>query len=180
MLRHFESLAPLLEHELLRAGYTSSLISKELNVPGSRFYQSFAVDIPTLLKQVFKGGYAESVGDNGNTVFHGQACQLEFLEGIGTKGVVPIEEIPLEKRSHIFTQNNRGIKLLHYHLDKLPSTWDFTLVLRRTTNGFVFITSFPGLPAMPLPSYRLAQKEYDKCKEYWDKHVFLVEKMTTT
>lgn len=180
MLRHFESVSPLLEQEFLRAGYTSSLIAKELNVPGSRFYESFAVDIPTLLKQVFKGDYVEFLGDNGNTILHVKACQFDFKEGIGTKGVLPVEEIPLEKRSQIFIQNNRGIKLLHYQIDKLPSTWDFTLVLRRTTNGFVFITSFPGLPAMPLPSHRLAQEEYDKCKAYWNNHVFLVEKMTTT
>lgn len=176
MLRHFESMPPALEQALLRAGYTSTLIAKEMNVPSSRYYKSFAVDIPTLLKQFFQSDYTEYLSDNGNTILHGQVCQLEFKDGIGTKGVLPIEEIPVERRSQIFTQNNRGIKLLHYQLDKLPSTLDLTLVLRRTTNGFVFITSFPGIPAMPLPTHRLGQEEYQKCNEYWDSHVFLVEK----
>jgi len=176
MLRHFQCISTALKLELLRAGYTESRINTEMTEPGSRFFQSFAVSIPSLLKEILKGDYVEFLGENKNTVIHGQIPQSEYKYGIGTKAVVPIEEIPLEKRHLIFTRINRATRLLHFQMDELPPTWDFTLVLRKTTNGFVFITSFPGIPAMPLPSRRLRQHEYVKCKEYWDNHVFLVEK----
>lgn len=176
MLRHFQCVSNALKLELLRAGYTESRIAIEMTEPGSRFFQSFAADIPSLLKEILKGDYVEFLGENKNIVIHGQIPQTEYKNGIGTKAVVPIEEIPLEKRHLIFSRINRGTKLQHFQVDELPPTWDFTLVLRKTTNGFVFITSFPSIPAMPLPSRRLRQHEYVKCKEYWDNHVFLVEK----
>lgn len=176
MLRHFHVISNALKLELLRAGYTESRIDTEMTEPGSRFFQSFAADIPSLLKEILKGDYVEFLGENKNTVIHRQIPQTEYKNGIGTKAVVPIEEIPLGKRHLIFTRINRGTKLLHFQVNELPSTWDFTLVLRKTTNGFVFITSFPGIPAMPLPTHRLGQDEYQKCKEYWDNHVFLVDK----
>ncbi len=173
MLRHFEGLADGLEERLLRAGYTAKGIKRELTEPGSRFFPVFAQDIPSLLEKVFKYPYKEILGDNGNLLLHGTADSADFPNGIGSRAVLPVAEIPLENRNRIFIRRNRGIDLLHLEVDEIPPTWEYTLVLRPTNNGHVFITAFPGPPSMPLPDHRLKKPIYEQCRVYWQNHLFL-------
>lgn len=173
MLRHFEGLDLSLKERLLKSGYTKRGIQKELDEPGSRFFTTFAQDIPSLLKTIFNYPCKEIRGDNGNLLLHGIVEAADFPNGIGSSGVLPVNDIPPEDRGRILIRRNRGIDLLHLEVDDFPATWEFTLVLRPTKNGHIFITAFPGPPSMPLPHHRLKKPIYQQCKVYWQNHVFL-------
>jgi hypothetical protein len=62
MLRHFELNPQILIEEVLSKGYNQKQVSDAINLPGSRFYSSFANDIPTLLEKVFTIGFEQSTG----------------------------------------------------------------------------------------------------------------------
>ena len=175
MLRHFEGMDEQLQTNLLRAGHVEKNIQAELTLPGSRFFSNFALDIPGLLNRICL--YPSVILETGdrNIQLNGQVSPADFPNGIGTKAVLHVDELSASQRAAIFLRKNRGLDLLHLQVDKVPPTWEFTLVLRPTQQGHVFITAFPGSPALPLPQHRLGRKRQEECKAFWDKHVFLVE-----
>lgn len=175
MLRHFTGINPELREKLLNAGRTQEAIEKELTEPGSRFNPDFAHDIVGLLDRILKDGYEETIGANGNLVWMGKADPTLFPEGAGTLSVVPLDSIPEDQRSQVYFSKNRGVDLLHFKVDSLPATPMYTVILKPTQQRPVFITAFPGPPAMPLPEHSMEKSLYEKCKTYWDGHVFLVE-----
>lgn len=174
MLRHFHGIKDELRAELLRNGRTDEAIEKELNEPGSRFHAEFAQDIEGLLDQMIKDGYKEEIGVNGNVVWLGKADLSKFPNGAGTLSVVPVESILDNDRSKIYYRKNRGVQLLHYQVDHLPDTAEYTVILKPTNQRPVFITAFPGPSAMPLPEQNMEKSLYEQCKSYWENHVFLV------
>jgi hypothetical protein len=174
MLRHFTGIKDELRAELLRSGRTVGAIEKELNTPGSRFHPEFAQDIARLLDQIIKYGYKEEIGLNGNTIWLGKADISEYPNGVGTLSVVSIDTISENERTKIFYRKNRGVELLHYQVDDLPNTADYTVILKLTNQRPVFITAFPGPPGMPLPDRAMEQSLYEQSKSYWENHVFLV------
>jgi hypothetical protein len=174
MLRHFKVLKDELSAELLKSGRTVDAIEKELNEPGSRFHTEFAEDIEGLLDQIIKDGYKEEMGLNGNAFWLGKADISKYPNGVGTLSVVSIETIPVNERTKIFYKQNRGVDLLHYEVDQLPTTAEYTVILKPTNQRPVFITAFPGPPAMPLPERSMEKSLYEQCKSYWENHVFLV------
>lgn len=176
MLRHFEGISDELRVQLLISGKTQESIDSELAEPGSRFYSNFATDITTLLQRLFSDVYVEELGGNGNIVLKGAANASTFPNGIGTKSVVPLEIIPIEDRDRIYYQVNRGVSLKHLKVEKLPITNEYTVILKPTDDKTLFITSFPGPPAMPLPDHQMNKDLYDKCKYFWEDHVFLVKR----
>lgn len=175
MLRHFERMDEQLQLNLLRAGYIERAIKAELKLPGSRFFASFAMDIPGLLDRICQYPFNLLETVDRIVQLNGQVPSTDFPNGIGTKAVVHFDELSASERAGIFLQKNRGLDLLHLQVDKIPPTWEFTLVLRPTQQGHVFITAFPGPPALPLPHHRLGRKRQDECRAFWAEHVFLVE-----
>lgn len=174
MLRHFEGIQDELREQLIRSGRTAQAIDKELNEPGSRFHAGFARDIEGLLTQILRDGYKEERGANGNIVWVGTANIVQFPNGAGTLSVVHIDTIPEQDRNKLFYRQNRGVQLLHFQVDQLPDTPEYTVILKPTNQRPVFITAFPGSPAMPLPDRAMEQSLYEQCKSYWESHVFLV------
>jgi hypothetical protein len=59
---------------------------------------------------------------------------------------------------------------------ELPVTNNCNIVLRPSSAGYNFVTAFSGLSAMPIPDYKMTKAQFDACKSYWDKHVFLKKK----
>ena len=175
MLRHFEGVDEQLQANLLRAGHVEKAIQAALTLPGSRFFANFASDIPGLLNRIFHHPFVILETGDRNIQLNGQVPPADFPNGIGTKAVIHLDELTESERAGIFLRKNRGLDLLHLAVDRIPHTWEFTLVLRPTQQGHVFITAFPGPPAMPLPQHRLGRKRQEECKAFWDKHVFLVE-----
>lgn len=175
MLRHFEGMDEQLQTSLLKAGYVQKSIHAALTLPGSRFFSNFASDIPGLLYRIYQYPFIQLETGDRNIQLNGQVPPTDFPNGIGTKAVVHVDELSAVERAGIFLKKNRGLDLLHLQVDKIPTTWEFTLVLRPTQQGHVFITAFPGPPALPLPHHRLGRKRQQECRAFWDAHVFLVE-----
>jgi len=175
MLRHFEGVHEQLQTSLLKAGHVEKAIQAALTLPGSRFFAQFALDIPGLLYRICHYPFVVLETGDRNIQLNGQVPPSDFPNGIGTRAVVPVDELSASERAGVFLKKNRGLDLLHLQVDKIPPTWEFTLVLRPTQQGHVFITAFPGPPALPLPQHRLGRKRQEECRAFWDAHVFLVE-----
>jgi hypothetical protein len=175
MLRHFGGMDEQLQANLLRAGHVEKNIQAALTLPGSRFFSEFASDIPGLLNRVFHYPFVLLETEDRNIQLNGHVPPTDFPNGIGTRAVLPVDELTASQRAGIFIRKNRGLDLLHLEVDKIPPTWEFTLVLRPTQQGHVFITAFPGSPAMPLPQHRFSRKKQEEYRAFWDMHVFLVE-----
>jgi len=175
MLRHFESNPQILIEEVLFKGYNQKQVSDAINLPGSRFYSSFANDIPTLLEKVFTIGFEQSTGVNKNIVLSGKIPEVLFPNGIGNVGVVTKKNLTHIQQEQIYSSNNRSNKLLHLNVSILPSTNEFVIVLKKTTNNYLFITGFPGSLAMPLPSSKMNPALRKLSREFWNEHVFLVK-----
>jgi hypothetical protein len=176
MLRHFEIIDNATQEDLLSNGYALSQIQQELTLPGSKFFSHFANDIKELLKKVLQHPYKKSTGINGNHIIESEMPTTEYPNGIGTKAVVSLEEISKEKLSQIFYEKNRNFPLAHLLVDELPVTNQCTLILKPIPEGYAFISAFSGESAMQIPDYKMTNTQFDACKAYWDKHVFLKRK----
>jgi hypothetical protein len=173
MIRHFQELPEQLLNSLLKKGFTIEEIQKEQSTAGSRFYAAFAVDIPSLLQQVFSNGFDESIGGNGNTILSGSVTSLAFPNGIGTNAVVNVSNLNEKQQSNIYIEQYRDTQQKHLKVEQLPSTDSFVVVLRKTDDHYIFITAFPGHLALPFPTAAMEDELRAKCIAFWEQHVFL-------
>jgi len=173
MLRHFESVDDATLQLLLNNRYSQNQIQQELSLPGSKFFSHFANDITELLVKILQQHYKKSIGINGNHIIESILSIDEYPNGIGTKGIISIDEISPEQRTQIFYQKNRNFALAHLLVDSLPITNQCTLILKPIPEGYAFITAFSGESAMPIPDYKMSKKQFETCKAYWDGYVFL-------
>jgi hypothetical protein len=173
MLRHFESVDDLTMEQFLNNGYSQEQIQQELSLTGSKFFSHFANDIKELLEKVLKHPYEKSIGINGNHIIEALLPIDAYPNGIGTKAVVSLADISKENQADIFYEKNRNYSLAHLLVDNLPVTNQCTLILRPNTEGYTFISAFSGASAMPIPDYKMTNAQFDACKTFWDKHVFL-------
>ena len=173
MLRHFENVNSLIHENLIREGYTQKEIEEELLLVGSKFNSTFATDISSLLKRFIQYPTKETIGSNGNLVVECQVSESDFPEGIGTKAVIPIQDIPDAEIRFVYLKKNRDVDLLHYKIDNFPTTNACTLILKPLKSGYLFISAFPGASAMPIPITSMDLTLFNSCKEFWDNHVFL-------
>jgi hypothetical protein len=173
MIRHFQELPEHLLNSLLEKGFTRENIQKEQATAGSRFYAAFAVDIPSLLQQVFSNGFDESIGGNGNTILTGTVTSLAFPNGIGTNAVVNVSSLTEKQKANIYIEQYRDTQQKHLKLDQLPSNDSFVVVLRKTDDHYIFITAFPGHLALPFPTAAMEDELRAKCIAFWEQHVFL-------
>lgn len=175
MLRHFEGISDELRQQLILSGKSNGSIERELTEPGSRFFSNFAIDITSLLNRLFSETHDEEMGGNGNILLKGKADAKEFPNGIGTLSVVPIKSIPVESLTKVYYQVNRGVSLKHLKVEKLPITNEYTVILKPNDDKPLFVTAFPGPPAMPLPVDTMEKNLFESCKTFWESHVFLVK-----
>jgi hypothetical protein len=173
MIRHFENMPGGLIEEVLSKGFNQKQVKESMQMVGSRFFSSFANDIPSLLEHVFAYGFDTSIGVNGNIVLKGTVPKVAFPAGIGTLGVVPKASIPDSSQKDIYLSTTRYTRLLHLKVPSLPTTNNFVIILKKTTNHFLFITGFPGTTSMPLPSASMKPALLQECKAFWDQQVFL-------
>jgi hypothetical protein len=177
MLRHFETIDDCINEKLLSNGFTISQIQQEFLLPGSKFFNHFANDIKELLEKSLQHPYQKSTGINGNHIIEILIPIDEYPNGIGTKGVVPINEISADQKSQIFYEKNRNFPLSLLLVDVLPVTNQCTLILKPSVDGYVFISAFSGESAMPIPDYKMTKAQFDACKNFWDQHVFLKKRI---
>jgi hypothetical protein len=179
MLRHFSG------HQETYINYFTSLgksvfeIEKELNEVGSRFFPDFATNLEQIIDHLFSVGFIELLGVNGNKILKCSVSKDYFPNGVGSQSVVPVNSLSPVQREQIFYKENRGIKLKHLKVDEMPSTSEFCVILKPYKSEYIFITSFPGGQAMPLPKYEMDKLLYEECKSFWETHVFLIERQSS-
>lgn len=174
MLRHFECLPVKLEEKLIAKGYSKNEIKVSLEAPGSRFSLNFAQTIEDLLDRLFiDSSYTIGEGMNGNLLIHAASTPEKYSGEVGTCGVMAIDSLEEALRAKIYSKKNRGIDLLHLDVHELPQTDEFTLILKPANEHFIFITAFPGPPALPLPDHRMPSELYNSSRIFWDNHAFL-------
>lgn len=173
MLRHFETIDLVTQEKLLANGYSISQIQQELSLPGSEFFSHFANDINELLEKVLQYPYQKSTGINGNHIIETELPKVEYPCGIGTKAVVTINEISKEQQDQIFYEKNRNFSLAHLLVEDFPISNQCTLILKPIPEGYTFVTAFSGESAMPIPDYKMTNAQFEACKLFWYKHVFL-------
>lgn len=176
MLRHFSSVEEGMLANIRGKGHSRREIDDMLNAPGSRFHATFADSIDGLLEILFKYPFRMNEGISGNLELEWGFPMAEYPSGVGTRSVSSMESLSEEQRRSVYILKNRGMDLLHLDVEALPATWDCCLVLKRIKAGFLFITAFPGNPALPLPYAGMEPAALAACSEYWDSHVFLAEK----
>lgn len=175
MLRHFSSVTDEQIDKFESAGITKATINIEMFRPGSRFFTQFASNTEQLVNAMFLYGFTSSTGENGNLILYCTVPTTDFPDGIGSKGVVALDQLTSLERDLVYEDTNRGVALLHLKVDNLPVCNDYTVILLPRESHFIFITAFPGKPALPLPDRSMNKFLFDKCKKFWFDHVFLVQ-----
>ncbi len=174
MLRHFTEVSPGMMASVLAKGHSEEEVGEMLKAPGSRFHAAFANSMEDLLMVLFEKPYRIKTGISGNLELFWRMSEQEFPTGVGTLSVVPYEELSELDKQKCHLERNRGMDLKHLDVATLPDTWECSLILKKINAGYLFITAFPGLPALPLPDKRMDSGVYEACKKFWDKQVFLV------
>jgi hypothetical protein len=162
---------------MMEAGYTREKIQEQLNLPGSRFDASFAQDLPALIRRLANANIICETGSNGNMICTATFSKEEFPNGIGNVSVQHIEEIESALQKKIYAQPNRGILMNHLDVSELPATRQCSIILSENNGNQFVISAYPGPPGMPVPNENMLPDLYDRCKKFWDEHVFLVEKV---
>ena len=175
MLRHFECVNEDKIHLFEKAGYSCAEITHEMQEPGSRFFSDFANDIDSLLKKIFGLVFNKTIAFNGKINLLATADKNKYPLGIGTTAILSLKEIPENLKDEIYYEMNRGQKLLHLKVNEFPTTNNYTIIIDEQHGQYNFISAFPGEPAMPLADDKMNEKLYQKAKQYWEEHVFLVK-----
>jgi hypothetical protein len=174
MLRHFTSVSMEMLEAIRQNGHREADIQQMLITPGSRFSDHFAQSIDSLIDQLLKYPYTKNQGITGNLELSWEIPKHEWVYGIGTNSIVSIHNLNKEQRSNLYKKENRGISLWHLDVQQLPITTQCTMILKIVTSGYQFITSFPGSASMPLPDKKMSEEVLNICRDYWERHVFMV------
>ena len=159
MLRHFEYVNELARECLKDRGYSMGVIDENLAIPGSKFHETFANDIKSLVEQLKLGKAIQILERKKYREIIIDFNQTEFTNGIGTLGVC----------------NQNELNALNWHatISKMPTINQLTLVVKKQSTAWYLITAFPGLPALPLPQKNMNPIDLELSKQYWADKVFL-------
>jgi len=173
MLRHWEQNDPAIIKNLLKSGYNKSVINGEMNLPGSRFFKDFATNISTLLSSIFRFNYEMRISPTGNLVLEFLFPNNIFPSGIGTNNLIKKSSLTYQEQKHIYYSTNRDFLLPHFNVKSLPASNKACLILKKAEDKYIFITSFPGENAMPIPNENMTKDLYVECEFFWNEHVFM-------
>ena len=173
LLRHFSTINENALQCLIDRGYSKSLIDENLQIPGSKFHDSFATDIKSLMLQCATIKETNSLRQNGYLHISFEFEKMKFPNGIGTIGIISLDSLKSLTTCQPVLKKNRGHLLLHATVSKLPTTNLLTLVLKEQQSSNFLVTAFPGPTALPLPSTKFSTEFNETCKLFWEQHVFL-------
>jgi len=175
MIRHFENINSNDLSNMLNAGYTQVQIDNELKIYGSKFHPSFATTLADIIQKVQTNVYIKTLSSNGNYQLYFPNTSNDIPINIGTLAVVPLDYLTQSQKQNIYIRENRGYPLKHVDVANLPTTSEWTMILKPQTNdSFYFLTAFPGKPALPIPHHEMSLTEKNTCIDFWNEHVFLV------
>lgn len=176
LLRHFSKVSDTFTNRLIQAGYTQAQLAEVLSLPGSRFHNTFAVEIPELLSHVENAQLSQHTGVNGNIIITAFFSKEMYIHGVGTIAIIPYSELESGDQKKVYLAENRGFLLKHLDVKELPNTYHLTLILNQSEAGYTLLTAFPGPAALPFPNNQMNKVTYKECATFWNHHVFLVKK----
>lgn len=177
MIRHFENINSKDLSNMLNAGYTQVQIDNELKIYGSKFDPSFALTITDIIQKVNTEAYIKTLSSKGNYQLYFPNTSQDKSFTIGTLAVVPLDYLTQSQKQKIYLRENRGYPLKHVDVANLPTTSEWTMILKpQASDSFYFLTAFPGKPALPIPHHEMSLTEKNACINFWNEHVFLVNK----
>jgi hypothetical protein len=176
MIRHFENINSNDLSNMLNAGYTQVQIDNELKIYGSKFHPSFATTLADIIQKVQTNVYIKTLSSNGNYQLYFPNTSNDIPINIGTLAVLPLDYLTQSQKQNIYIRENRGYPLKHIDVANLPTTSEWTMILKPQINdSFYFLTAFPGKPALPIPHHEMSLTEKNTCIDFWNEHVFLVK-----
>lgn len=173
LLRHFECINDNARRCLLERGYTDFEIDANLAMPGSKFHRSFATDIKSLiLKCIGKEIIQTTCKHKYFEILLSFDTSL-FKNGVGTLGVYDKQSLNELGLLNPYLKMNREQFLWHAAINKMPTTEQLTIVIKKQASANFLITAFPGVPTMPLPNPKMKTELLEAAKAYWSEKVFL-------
>ena len=167
-LTHFEKIDEETMYYLLNANFPEEEIEKQLSMPGSKFYASFAQSPWDVIDRV-KAECSEILEDvpEPDEKFR---VRLSFVFDyeIGTDGVVSIDSLTPEELSSMRTEVRNGRMIRKVKVTRVIPTKECQIVFEQSMDGktYFVVTLYPGVKAPPLP-------EDGESDPFWDNHCFV-------
>lgn len=183
LLRHFTTVSEeYLRRLAARVGEPPEDVIERVGLPGSAFLPEFASDPDTLWNRLApivrdgRGAHYEATPAGGLHVSFSFSVE-EYPRGVGTDGIVALDDIPPELKPRLDrSRRDRGKGAEVYVLRAFFSrpTWQVHLVAGPEGKAFRIYTIFPGTYAPPLPdSGRMDPDVLDKSVFFWNSHALI-------
>ncbi len=96
-----------------------------------------------------------------------------YPEGIGNDTLVRKKDFSVD--AELKVRMRKGFPV-HYKKGEPLPTWECQVIFTRTDGVWRLTTYFPGKYAPPFPDRSIQSKEdFEKCADFWNKHIFLTK-----
>lgn len=164
-LSHFTCLDKEIYH-LLNEKYSEQDIVKQSKLPGSKFYDSFAlspIELTNRLQLIFPNKFSNLHPESDGRI----RLSFVFDKPIGTSGVINLNCLTAEEKSTIRTENRNNCIAKTVKINRENTTQECQLILACNDSYFYFCTAFPGELAPPLP------RPGEMPDPFWEKHLLI-------
>jgi hypothetical protein len=163
LLKHFTEIDSDAHGLFLAHGYKEAEITQQLQIIGSKFYNTFCKSPFDLESQLKRAKPIEQIIQS-----NGRIAQVyEFDQEIGTEQVIEKEKVNQEEIVQLERNGNLIEAVL---LQVLPYTNQLVVVKSKEN---AWITAFPGKYAPAFPSDWMSEEEYQIATNFWQQHVFI-------
>lgn len=165
-LSHFQTLDDRIRQELIDSGYSEQQIVGQLQLPGSKFKESFACSpqeavgkLQQSFPEIFTGASPDADGR-----IH---LSFVFAEYIGSTKVISESELTTAEAASLRVEDRNGYLVRTVQVQRDIPTCECQLILTAAQEECDFCTIFPGETAPPLPHCG------KPVPPYWRTHVFI-------
>ena len=166
-LTHFETLNKRVRDELCHNGFDHTQIDTQLQIPGSKFFASFATspqEVVSLLREHFPEEFSHIRPDADGRV------RLSFDCGviIGNQNIIDESELTPTERESIRVEERNGCPVRTVQIERLIPTRICQLIMDMHGDTGYLCSLFPGELAPPLP-----RSDTETPDPYWTSHLFI-------
>lgn len=163
LLKHFTELDSDAHDLFLAHGFKEAEITQQLQIIGSKFYNTFCKSPFDLESQLKRAKPIKQIIQS-----NGRIAQVyQFDQEIGTEQVIEKEKVNQEE---IIQLERNGNLIEAVKLPELPYTNQLVVVKSKED---AWITAFPGKYAPAYPSDWMSKEEYQFATDFWQQHVFI-------
>lgn len=164
-LSHFTDISNDIKGTLLEK-YNLNEILNQINMAGSKFYESFVKspqELVTTLQKKFPLVFNSMRPDPDGKI----RLSFKFEYPIGTTSIVSYDELTEEEKKTIKSELRNGCSIKTVDVKRIVSTDECQLILIPQNENYYFCTAFPGELAPPLPH------PGEIGEPYWKTHLFI-------